>query len=281
MGGIRLGISVDAWRTGSKSFEYALDEAARLGFQDVELCGTNGEELLCELGFMPYINVKEDPVSAMEQVRARGLRASNLTVGFSLMGPKAHRSLDFVMNGIRFAADAGIPLVNTYEGHTRTPGATEDETVAEIIHNAKLLAAYGQRRGVMVTLEPHGPYSTKLNLLRRIVEGVGSKWFGVNLDTGNTYIAGGDPVEFLESLGAHVKLFHIKDVAPELSQAERGASTGIAASVVPVGGGVNAGNIRKCIQILQKRRWSGTLIVETEGSDLAQKSIKWLKKAIG
>jgi sugar phosphate isomerase/epimerase len=277
---IRIGVSVDVWRTGSKSFDFALDEAKRLGFSDVELCGTNGEELLCELGFMPYINIKEDPLDAMEKVRARRLRASNLTVGFALMGPKAHRSLDFVMNAIRFAAEAGIPIVNTYEGHRETPGATEDETIAEIVHNARRLAAYGERRGVAVTLEPHGPYSTNLERLHRIVEGVRSKWFGVNLDTGNTYIAGGDPAEYLETLYGSVKMFHVKDVAPQLSKSTRGKSTGIAVSAVPVGGGVNAKNIRRCIEILKKRRWSGTLIVETEGSDLARRSLAWLKRAL-
>ena len=47
----------------------------------------------------------------------------------------------------------------------------------------------------------------------------------------------------------------------------RGEETGIGSSIVPVGGGVNAENIRKCFQYLHDTGWSGVVSLECHGSD--------------
>jgi sugar phosphate isomerase/epimerase len=280
MAGIRIGTTVDNWRHNDKSLDFALEEAKRLGFKAVELCGTNGEELLCELGFMPYNNVREDPALVRAKLEKVGLPCSNVTAGFALMGPKAIGSLDFCQNAIRFAAAVGAGIVNTYEGHQGNPGASDRENVQEIIHNLRLLMPAAHRAGVTVTLEPHGPYSTRLKWLKQIVQGVADDHFGVNVDTGNTFIAGENPVDYVRDLYDHLKMMHIKDVSPALAAALRGEDTGISSSVAAVGGGVNADNIRECFKILKARGWSGTVIVEAEGTELVGKSLQWLKKVV-
>ena len=61
----------------------------------------------------------------------------------------------------------------------------------------------------------------------------------------------------------------------------RGEETGIVASSVAVGERVNAHNIKQCLGILKERDWSGVLIVETEGTELAERSLQWIRRVIG
>ena len=47
----------------------------------------------------------------------------------------------------------------------------------------------------------------------------------------------------------------------------RGEETGIGSSQVPIGGGVNADNIRKVLQFLAETKWDGVVSIECHGSD--------------
>ena len=60
---------------------------------------------------------------------------------------------------------------------------------------------------------------------------------------------------------------HIKDVSEGLAAACRGEETGIATSEVPVGGGVNAANIRKCIDYMKETGFDGAVSIECHGTD--------------
>ena len=74
---------------------------------------------------------------------------------------------------------------------------------------------------------------------------------------------------------------HIKDVGAELSEAARGEETGIACSEVPLGGGVNSENIRRCIDYLQETDWSGVLSIECFGTDQnIGKSVEFLQECL-
>ena len=74
-----------------------------------------------------------------------------------------------------------------------------------------------------------------------------SEYLRCNFDTGNTFIAGHNPLDYLKALRKYVCHCHIKDVSPALAAAVRGEETGIGSSEVYVGGGVNADNIRNCM----------------------------------
>ncbi|MCX5759076.1 MAG: hypothetical protein NTU83_11325, partial [Candidatus Hydrogenedentes bacterium] len=52
-----------------------------------------------------------------------------------------------------------------------------------------------------------------------------------------------------------------------LAAAARGEETGIACSEVPIGGGVNAGNIRNCLAYLKETNWNGVVSLECYGAD--------------
>jgi inosose dehydratase len=115
-----------------------------------------------------------------------------------------------------------------------------------------------------------------------ILEHFDSEHLRVNFDTGNTYIFGNEPLEFLKGIRKWVSHLHVKDVAASLAAAELGSSTGIATSLVSIGSGVNAKNIEACILYLQQTNWDGVLSVKCEGTDeILHPSVNWLKNLVG
>ena len=103
------------------------------------------------------------------------------------------------------------------------------------------------------------------------------------MDTGNTFIAGQDPVPFLERFIGKVSHVHIKDVSESLAAAARGELTGIAVSQCAIGEGVNAANIRTCIAMLQQAGFDGVLSLECEGQGgpMIERSLAWVRDAVG
>ncbi len=95
----------------------------------------------------------------------------------------------------------------------------------------------------------------------------------MNLDTGNTFIAGQDPVAFCRRFLDKVSHVHIKDVSASLAESLRGKDTGIA-----IGDGANAENIRRCLELLPDRGYNGVLSMECEGQGgpLIERSLAWL-----
>ena len=75
---------------------------------------------------------------------------------------------------------------------------------------------------------------------------------------------------------------HIKDVSESLAAAVRGGQTGIAVSHCAIGEGVNAPNIRRCLEILRDIGFNGTLSMECEGlgGPFIEKSLAWLRNTL-
>jgi inosose dehydratase len=102
------------------------------------------------------------------------------------------------------------------------------------------------------------------------------------MDTGNTFIAGQDPVAFLKRFIDKVTHVHVKDVSESLAAAVRGEETGIAVSQCALGDGVNADNIRQCLTILRDHGFDGVLSMECEGQGgpMIEKSLGWLRSTL-
>jgi sugar phosphate isomerase/epimerase len=102
------------------------------------------------------------------------------------------------------------------------------------------------------------------------------------MDTGNTYIAGQDPVKFLNRFLPHVSHVHVKDVSESLAKVMRGGMTGIAVSHCALGDGVNADNIVQCLGVLRDAGYSGVLSMECEGAGgpMIEKSLAWVRATL-
>lgn len=280
---LRLGMHTDNWRHLDRPFEDAVEAAVKLGLDCIEFGVFDGQYFIQALGYNPHLPLTTDPVKVRRYLDSKGLQVSQIDAAYPLTSPETGPyGVPYIRKAILFAEAIGCPSVDTTDGGSKPPGYTDDEILALLKHNLRLILETAENHNVTVNVETHGPYTTHLPTMQKIMGMFESEHLKINFDTGNTYISGNDPLEFLKGVRKWVSHLHVKDVAASLAQAQRGSATGIATSITSIGKGVNAKNIEACIRYLQDTDWDGVLSIECEGTDeILHPSVSWLKSLVG
>ena len=212
-----------------------------------------------------------------------GVRFSQLDAAFPLSSPAAAALAEtYIKNSIRWAYLAGCDHIDTTD-NMHKPDDLSDEQVLEMMKriygNVLEVAA---RYDMIINVEPHGYYTTKPEFMERMLGFFDTPLLRMNMDTGNTFIAGQDPVAFLERFKTKVSHVHVKDVSQSLAAAMRGELTGIAVSQTAIGDGVNVDNIRRCFDILVDIGYQGVVSIECEGQGgpMIEKSLTWVREIV-
>jgi sugar phosphate isomerase/epimerase len=273
---IKLVIASDNFRHEDRSISYVFNWCRKNGCGLVEINTVNGEDFFEGLGFSPAISLNCDAQALNAELKSCKLNVTQLDCHYAL-----HRwqSIPYMIYGIRLAQAIGCPYVATTDGAEVPKGMTLDEVFCRAKYHLTEALAVAKTHNVGINVEPHGPLTTNLKLMVKLMKEIADPLLGVNFDTGNTFIAGGDPVAMVKELLPWIKHFHIKDVAPEL-KASIGKDTGIAASEVHIGQGINADNIRKIVAILKAKKWDGYMSLETKGEKNTLKSVHWMRELI-
>ena len=139
-----------------------------------------------------------------------------------------------------------------------------------------------EAHGIIVNIEPHGYFTTNPDFLSEMLAFSDSPFLRLNLDTGNVFIAGQNPVAFVKRFLNRVDHLHLKDVSPSLAAAARGRQTGIGMSDCALGDGVNADNIRQTLALLARHGYKGGLTIEGEaqGGPMLERSLAWLRSEV-
>jgi len=279
---IHLGMHTDNWRPLSGSFQMAVDSAVKYGLTHIEFGVIHGQYFVNGLGYDPAVSLQSNPRKLRRYLEQKGLQVSQIDGAFPMMGPEGSTfGVQYIQQAIRFAAEIGCPIVDTTDGAFKTEGYSDEEVFRIACENYKQCLSWAEDYGVILDIETHGPYTTNPDFLERLFEHFESEHLRFNFDTGNTYISGKDPVEYLKRFRKYLAHCHIKDVSPGLAAAVLGEETGIGCSEVPVGGGVNAGNIRKCLAYLKESQWEGVVSIECYGADdNIRKSIEFLRPLV-
>jgi sugar phosphate isomerase/epimerase len=265
---IELGLHTDNWRPLSLSFEAAVEKIAATGLKHVEFAVIHGQNFIQALGYDPGVSLQANPRALRRYLEQKGLQVSQIDGSYPMMGPNGSAfGVQYVQQSIRFAADLGCPMVDTVDGAFETPGMSLKEVFRVTCDNYRQCLPWAEDYGVIINVEPHGPYTNNIDFMQRLFRHFDSEYLRLNFDTGNSFIAGHDPLAYVKALRPYLTHCHIKDVSAELAAAARGEETGIGSSIVPVGGGVNAGNIQRCIEYLEETKWSGVVSIECHGSD--------------
>ena len=274
MGKISIGMNLEATRHHDKSFEWGLDQAAEMGYEYVEPMVHFGRELLSEAGYFHSVSLLNDPLVMKQMVEQRGLKISALDAHGPLGRPDYHG--EYLKMAIRCAAECGAPVVNTDEG-LKAPWTTEAEDFVLMRYTLREASFVAERRGVLIGLECHAQYSCTPDGLDRIYALVDSPAIGINLDTGNAYLAGQDPYAWLERVCDRLVHLHAKDITVEHSQAERGKVAG-----TPVGCACGDGVIdwKRVIAICRRAPRDIVLSVECGTIDQARRSLQHLKSLL-
>ena len=279
---IHLGMHTDNWRPLSGNMKNAVDTAVKYGLTHIEFGVIHGQYFVNGLGYDPAVSLQSNPRKLKRYLDQHGLKVSQIDAAYPMMGPEGSTfGVPYVQQAIRFAADIGCPIVDTTDGAFKTEGYTDEEVFRIACENYKQCLSWAEDYGIVLNIETHGPYTTNADFLERLYRHFDSKYLKFNFDTGNTFISGQDPLEYLKRFRKYVSHCHIKDVSPGLAAAMRGEETGIGCSEVPVGGGVNAENIKKCIAYLKETGWEGVVSIECYGADEnIRKSIEFLRRLV-
>jgi inosose dehydratase len=182
-----------------------------------------------------------------------------------------------ILKAVKIAAAIGVEHIVTSEGDPNTEfghGLSEGEaifSIAEKLHEPLRMAA---DYGVKILIEPHGKYSDSVAHMEKILDRCNSEALGVNLDTGNLWLGGGDPIEMIEVFGEKIEHVHWKDL-PEEFVAQRGTIYGCGMSLIELGKGVIG--IEEIYRKLESIGFDGYTTLEVAGEEAVKGSYQYLK----
>jgi len=270
-GNVYWGINLEFVRHEDKPFEWAVDKAAELGYAYVEPMVHWGRELLSEAGYFHSVSMLDDPYRVKRACEKAGVKLS----GFSSHTPlcKPEISVEYLKQAVRFAAECSAPVINTDEG-PKPKWTTVEEDHTLMRYTLREAATLAEERGILIGIEPHQQYSKTPDGLDRIQKLVDSPAIGINFDTGNAYLAGQDPIAWLERVAGRLVHLHAKDISLQQSKSERGKVTG-----TPVGCACGDGLIdwKKVVDICKRTGRDIVFSVECGTVEQAAKSIAYLK----
>jgi inosose dehydratase len=282
-GTMKIGFHTDAFNSSYKSFEDCLKWAQANKVHFIECGLIDGVSWIHGLGYQPHVALYEDPELLRRKMARYGVQFSQVDAAFPLSGKDGPlRGVPYVMKSIAWAKQAGSPNVDTTDGLHAPEGLKDPDALDLMKREYEQIIEVAEAHQIIVNIEPHGYFTTKPEMMEKMLAFVDSPYLRMNMDTGNTFIAGQEPEEFLKRFIKKVSHVHIKDVSESLAKAVRGGQTGIAVSHCALGDGVNADNIRKCLALLRDHGYRGVLSMECEGQGgpMIEKSLAWLRKTL-
>jgi len=274
MAKVLIGVNTEFVRHADKGFEWAVEKAAELGYEYIEPWVHWGRELMSEAGYYMTVSMLDDPYRIKRACDKAGIKLSGLSSHTQLCRPDY--SVNYLKQAIRFAAECGAPAVNTDEG-PKPAWTTAEEDHVLMRYSLAEAAAVAEPRGIMIGIEPHQQYSKTPEGLNKIYNLVDSPAIGINFDTGNAYLSGEDPIEWLKRVKDRLVHLHAKDISIQQSSDERGKVTG-----TPAGCACGDGVIdwKKVIEVCKTASRDIALSVECGTIEQAERSIKHLKTLV-
>ena len=277
---MKISFHTDAFNTSFKSFDHALNFASKNTIKYIECGVIEGACWIQGLGYFPHISLLDDPIMMKEKMQALGIEFSQIDAAYPLSNPEApYVAVPYILNAMRWAKLVGCKRIATTDGLDKPDSMDEKEAMAHMKRQYLEILRYAEKYEIFINIEVHGYFTTNPEMLEEMLAFSDSPYLGLNLDTGNSFIAGRDPVAFAKQFIKRINHVHIKDVSEELAAALRGEDTGIALSQSSAGEGVNAGNIVEILKLLKADGYNGHLSLECDGfggSGLL-KSVNWLR----
>lgn len=280
---MKIGFHTDAFNSSYFSFEACLQWAQRNNVHYIECGLIDGVSWIHGLGYQPHIALYEDPLLLRRKMENYGVQFSQVDAAYPLSGRDGPlRGVPYVLKSIQWANLIGCPCVDTTDGMQKPEGLTDSEAMEMMKRSYEQIIEVAEAHKIVVNIEPHGYFTTKPKMMEKMLNFCDSPYLRMNMDTGNTFIAGQEPLEFLKRFIDRLNHMHIKDVSESLAASVQGEQTGIAVSQCSLGDGVNAGNIRRCLELLRDHGYSGVLSMECEGrgGPMIEQSLKWMRDTL-
>ncbi len=242
---MRIGFHTDAFNSAYWNFEKCLEWAQQNDIHFIECGVIDGVSWIHGLGYQPHVALYEDPLVLRRKMEDYGVRFSQVDAAYPLSGQDGPLyGVPYVLKTIPWAKLAGCERVATTDGMHKPEGLSDAEAMESMRRSYGQIIEVAAAYEIVITIEIHGYFTTNPDRVAEMLEFCDSPYLRMNLDTGNSFIAGQDPAAFCDRFKDKINHVHIKDVSESLAADVRGEQTGIAVSHCSIGDGANAQNIQ-------------------------------------
>ena len=261
--------------------ENQLDQIREWGFSCGDLTdNSDGACLGVEYGFTALASLDANPFDVKRLFEIRGLGLSSICAHANLLDPTApsRYGTSQIIKAVKMAGAIGVKHVITADGEPKTPfgkSLTSSEAVFSIAEKLHEPLRFAEDYGVKILIEPHGHITDSIKLMGDVLDRCNSDALGINLDTGNLWLGGGDSLEMIAKFGSKIEHVHWKDLPHEMVE-KRGTLFGCGMSLTALGEGVI--DIEAIYHALVKAGFDGYTTLEIAGEEAVLKSFAFLKK---
>lgn len=280
---MQLGVGLECARDEGEDVATALARAADCGYRWVEAyvfselrLPVNSHLVLATSSPYHHFNAAlADAADLRRQLAHAGVQLSALDAHSTLLLPQV--GVPYLRAALDLAADLECPIVMSDEGPVALEWMDLDRAFDLLCFTIEPVVRHARHRGVRFAIELHNALTARPEYLVRLLERFGPDELGVNFDTGNCFLAGNDPVEYLRAVATRVVHVHVKDI-PATQLAERGKVTGTRVGVAAGEGVVDLPGI---LGVLAAAGYPGVLSVECGTWAQARTSRQYLERLLG
>ncbi|MFH5884475.1 sugar phosphate isomerase/epimerase family protein [Halalkalibaculum sp. DA3122] len=263
-----------------QTLDKQLDQIKEWGFKYADVTdSSDGACLGNEFGFTAMASLDANPMDIKRLFNNRGLTISSVCAHSNLLDASApwRYGTSQIIKAIRMAATMGVKHVITTEGDPKTEfgqNLSDDEAlfiIREKLHEPLRVA---EDLGVKILMEPHGHISDSADHLEKLLDSCSSDALALNLDTGNYWLGGENPVDFVRRFEEKIEHVHWKDM-PEEFLSQRGEKFGFGMTGIPLGSGEV--DIKGTVEALQEIGFDGYTTLEIAGEEAVLESYDYLK----
>jgi inosose dehydratase len=226
------------------TLDHQLQRIADMGFKYADVTDSHpGSSLGRDYGFAATASLDENPMDLKRLFDKHGLTVTTVCAHASLLDPVSPSRFGTheITKAIMLAQGMGVEHVVTTEGHAHTDWAEDlsfEEKVLVVAEKLYEPVRLADDMGVKLLLEPHGPLTDTVEGLRALFEKLGNPdSLGINMDTGNAWLGGSDPVELANTFKDQIYHIHWKDLPTEWEE-QRGTIWGCGMGPIALGEGV-------------------------------------------
>ncbi len=263
-----------------QTLDKQVDQIRSWGFKYADVTdNADGACLGSHFGFNAVASLDANAFDIKRLFESRGVTITSVCAHANLLDPSApwRYGTSQIVKAVRLAAAIGVKHVITTEGDAHTEfgqGLSEEEGIFQIREKLYEPLRLATDYGVKILLEPHGKLTDSTTTMERILDACNSDALGVNLDTGNLWLGGGDPFEMIKRLGSKIEHVHWKNLPSEM-QPDRGKIYGCGMAQIPLGEGTL--DIPGIYRALVQAGFDGYTTLEIAGQEAVLESYRLLQ----
>ena len=241
----------------------------------------DGASLGVEYGFAASVSLDSHPSRIRCMAEEAGIALTAFCAHANLLDPTSpdvYGTMQ-IIKAVRLASLLGIRHVITTEGDPKTDFGRHLSPAERLFSIREKLQApieWAVELGVELLIETHGEVTDSVQGMGDLLDALGrEKTVGICLDTGNSWLGGAEPLDYVKAFGRRIRHVHWKDMAREW-EPKRGTLHGCGMALIPLGDGIVG--VRAIVEALKKAGFDGDTTLEVAGAENVKMSVQRLQE---